>query len=422
MKNYIKRISDGLIENALSRTGGVLVAGAKAVGKTYSSLNFSKSSVNLETKENLQDIIAVDKKLLLNGQTPHLIDEWQVVPELWNIIRHEIDRRNKKGQFILTGSSIPSDMAKFHSAAGRISKIIMRPFSFLELGLSKNQISLAGVLEKEEINFENIEYTEMDVDNVLEKIIIGGWPNNIGITMENAIKNNRDYVDAISDIDIFKFGNKKRDPIRVSRLLESYSKNIATSAKITNITKDVTENYSDMSLTEETVSNYISDLERLMVIENLPAWNTHIRSSAKLRTSPKRHFVDPSLAVAKLGLSKDNLIEDLNYTGFLFESQVLMNIRIYAQNIDAKVYYYLDSFDDEVDIIVEKQNGDFAAFEVKLGAGAVPSASEGLLKFKKKLFPEKLKHLQSLNIITGTGIPFKTKDDINVIPLGVLGI
>jgi predicted AAA+ superfamily ATPase len=418
---YIKRIADGILADKLSYSGATLITGPKFCGKTETAAQQSKSQINLETDPSAATAMASDPRVLLIGAAPRLIDEWQTFPLIRNAVRHEVDERRTAGQFILTGSSTPDDEAeaRLHSGAGRISRIRMRTMTWSELGWSDGSVSLAGLFagEKPESSLR-----ELSVQDIAERLSIGGWPALARDSERTALKKNRDYVDNVIESDISRIAGARRDPARVRRLFESYARNIATPAKISTMVNDSGGASEQVKIDRSTVSAYLNDLSRMMIADDLPAWNTHIRSSAKLRVTPKRHLADPSLAVAALGLSSELLLKELNYMGFLFESLVVHDLRIYAEATDAAAYYYLDTDGDEVDAIIEKRDGRFAAFEIKLGIGAVEDAVVSLNRFRAKLTDAKRKDMVSLNVITGSGISYARPDGVNVISIGALGV
>lgn len=418
---YVKRIADEVLQSSLRHFGAVQIAGPKFCGKTETAKQQAKSQINFQTDPAVSIAMDTDPRVLLIGDNPRLIDEWQDYPLIRNAVRHEVDERSEYGQFILTGSSTPSDevKAKLHSGAGRIARMRMRTMTWSELGWSDNSVSLASILAGEKLKRASI---ETSLQEITKRIVIGGWPEQINASEEVASKRNSAYVDNIIESDISRVKGIRRDPVRVRRIFESYARNIATSAKVSTIITDASNVSESTELDRSTVTAYLDDLTRLMIIDDLPAWNTHIRSSAKLRVTPKRHFADPSLAAAVLSLSSESLIKELNYTGFLFESLVVHDLRVYAEALDTQAYYYLDTDGDEVDVIIETRDGKFAAFEVKLGVGAIDEAVVSLNKFKNKLTDKKQSDLISLNVITGSGFAYTRPDGVNVIPLGALGI
>lgn len=414
---YKERISDIELKRKLKASGAVLIRGAKACGKTESAKQIAKSVLNVDRDENVPALINAAPKRLLLGETPRLIDEWQAQPILWDYIRHEIDDRQKNAQFILTGSANPEESAKMHSGAGRFTIVEMRTMSWQELGFSSGEISLAKLFKGEKIDIDD---KPTDLDFIIGKLLIGGFPTLLNKTIEQATDLNRAYVELLTEVDMSRVSNVRRDPVKVRSLLRSLARNTATMVDITTLESDIREK-ENVGITRPTVYDYLDALNRLMILEDQPAWNTHIRSSHALRKSPKRHFTDVSLAVAVLGADENSLINDLNFTGFLFESLVTHELRVYAQANDAKVYHYRDSSGLEVDSIVQKYNGDWCAFEIKLGTGQINEAAVILTKFVSNLDTKKIKPPSSLNIITGTGISYTRPDGINVISLASLG-
>lgn len=415
--NYKDRISDKELKRKLKASGAVLIKGAKACGKTESAKQLANSVLNVDRDEQVQMLIDTAPNRLLLGKTPRLIDEWQVQPKLWDYIRHEIDDRKKNAQFILTGSANPEESVKMHSGAGRFTIVDMRTMSWKELGFSTGNVSLAKLFEGREIDIVD---NPTDLEFIIEKIIIGGFPTLLNKKISQAKDLNRAYIELLAEVDMSRVSDVKRDPLKVRSLLRSLARNTATLVDNRALETDVREN-EKTGITRPTIYDYLDALGRLMIIEDQPAWNPHIRSSYALRKSPKRHFTDVALAVAALGVDEKALINDLNFTGFLFESLVTHELRVYAQANDAKVYHYRDSSGLEVDSIVQKYNGDWCAFEIKLGTGQIDEAAASLNKFVSVLDTKKIKPPKSLNIITGTGISYTRKDGINVISLASLG-
>ncbi len=414
---YLNRISDSELQRKLESSGALLIRGTKACGKTESAKQFANSTLKLDQDEQVPLLIETAPQRLLLGKTPLLIDEWQIQPKIWNYIRHEIDNRKQTAQFILTGSANPEENVKMHSGAGRLEILDMRTMSWQELGFSSGKISLKNLLEGEIIDIYD-DPTEFEF--IVERIITGGFPALIGKNIQQASDLNRAYVDLLAEVDISRVSNTKRDPVKVRNLLRSLARNTATLVDITTLESDIREKeYNDIS--RPTIYDYLNALDRLMIVENQPAWNTRIRSSSSLRKSPKRHFTDVSLAAAALGANKESLLNDVKFTGSLFESLVTHELRVYAQANDAKVYHYRDSSGLEVDSIVQKYNGDWCAFEINLGIGLIEEAAAKLNKFVSILDEKMVKPPKSLNIITGTGVSYTRKDGINVISLRSLG-
>lgn len=414
---YKKRLSDNELERKLNASGAVLIRGPKACGKTESAKQIAKSELNVDRNEQVSILMNTAPKRLLLGDTPRLIDEWQEQPKLWDYIRHEIDDRKKTGQFILTGSANPEESAKMHSGAGRFTILDMRTMSWQELGFSSGKISLNKLFEGQKIDI----YDEpTDLEFIIEKIVIGGFPTLLKKNVNQAKELNRAYIELLAEVDMSRVSEVKRDPLKVRSLLRSLARSTATLVEISTLEKDIRQKDNN-DISRPTIYDYLDTLNRLMIVEDQPAWNTHIRSSASLRKSPKRHFTDVCLAVSVLGLDKEMLMSDLNFVGFLFESLVTHELRVYGQANDAKVYHYRDSSGLKVDSIVQKYNGDWCAFEIKLGTGQIEEAAVNLQKFVSVLDSKKIKPPKSLNIITGTGISYTRQDGINVISLASLG-
>lgn len=415
--SYRIRITDTELARKLSASGAVLVRGPKACGKTESARRLAKSVLSVDRDPNVPLLMGTAPERLLLGETPRLIDEWQEQPSLWNLIRHEVDQRGEKGQFILTGSANPNDDVRLHSGAGRFTTLDMRTMSWQELGCSTGAVSLGRLLAGETPAFPE---TTATLEHIIERLVIGGFPGLLNATEAQALDVNRAYVELLAEVDISRVSGIKRDPQKVFAVLRSLARNTATLVEMTTLTADVGET-DRMEVSRPTVADYLSALDRLMVTESQPAWNTHIRSSASLRKSPKRHFADPCLAVAALGVDSAALLDDLNFTGFLFESLATHDLRVYAQANDAKVFHYRDSSDLEVDAIVQKRNGDWCAFEIKLGTGQLEEAAANLLKLASVLDSQKVTPPKTLAIITGTGISHLRKDGVCVISIAALG-
>lgn len=414
---YISRISDSELQRKLNASGAVLIRGMKACGKTESAKQFASSIIEFDQDEQVPLFMVAAPERLLIGETPRLIDEWQEYPKIWNYVRHEVDNRHKSAQFILTGSANPEESIKMHSGAGRFTIMNMHTMSWQELGFSSGKVRLKDLFESQKVTIHD---EPMNLESIVERIVIGGFPSLVGKNINQAIEINRAYIDLLTEVDMSRFSNVKRKPDKVKNLLRSLARNSATMVDITSLESDIKEK-ENSDVSRPTIYDYLEALERLMIIENQPAWNTHIRSSSLLRKSPKRHFSDVSLAVAALGAGKESLLKDLKFTGFLFESLAVHELRVYGQANDAKVYHYYDSSGLEVDAIVQKHNGDWCAFEIKLGIGQIEEAAKNLLKFASVLDEKRVDPPKSLNIITGTGQSYTRNDGVNVVSLSSLG-
>ena len=415
--SYIERIIETDLLEKLSASGAVLIKGPKSCGKTATASQYAKSILEMDRDPQVPVIMATNPQLLLAGNTPRLIDEWQEHPEIWNYVRHEVDNRKTKGQFILTGSANPTDDVKLHSGAGRFTIVQMDTMSWQELGYSTGTFKMTDLLQGIPTDFHE---PGISLDFIIDKMLIGGWPALMNGSLKNALNMNRGYVDLLCEVDMSRVSGIKRDPIKVRSLLRSLARNTATLVDNKTLEKDV--KISDKNdLSRNTISEYLDALSRLMILYEQPAFNPHIRSSAFLRKSPKRHLCDTSLTAAALGLEKESLIKDLKYTGFLFESLATHELNVYAKANDANVFHYSDSYGYEVDAIVQKRNGDYAAFEIKLGVGYIDEAAENLKRFAGNIDNIKMDLPKSLNIITGTGMSYRRPDEINVISLASLG-
>ena len=415
--SYIARISDEELKRKLNASGALLIRGMKACGKTQSAKQLAASIISFDQDEQVPLLMETAPQRLLLGDTPRLIDEWQEYPKIWNYVRHEVDHRNKTDQFILTGSSNPEESVKMHSGVGRFTVLDMRTMSWQEMGYSSGEISLGKLLNG--INQQTSD-APTDLEFIVERIIKGGFPGLLNKSLAQAMVINRAYVDLLAEVDMSRVSNVKRKPEKIRNLLRSLARNSSTMVDITSLASDIKEK-ENTDVSRPTIYDYLEALNRLMIIEDQPAWSTHIRSSSSLRKSPKRHFSDVSLAVASLGAGKESLLNDIKFTGFLFESLAVHELRVYGQANDAKVYHYYDSSGLEVDAIVQKYNGDWCAFEIKLGIGQIEEAAKNLLKFALNLDGKRVSTPKSLNIITGTGISYTRNDGINVIALSSLG-
>lgn len=413
---YRPRLADAELRRRLEAAGVVVIEGPKACGKTETARQMAASEVLLDTDVRSREAAEVDPSLLLTGDVPRLIDEWQVEPQIWNHVRRAVDERRDPGQFILAGSAVPADDATRHSGAGRFSRLRMRPMSSLEAGVSGGAISLRALLAGEAGRADD---SGMTIQALVEEISRGGWPGLREAGLDAAMQGVADYVEEVCRTDIRAVDGVRRDPERVRRLLRSLGRNVATSAAQTTLARDATG--AGEPLDEHTVGDYLRALARLFVIEDQPAWEPHLRSRAILRSSPKHHFVDPSLAVAALEADPEALVGDLNLLGLLFESLVVRDLRIYAQAEGRRVRHYRDNKGLEVDAIVEGR-GAWGAFEVKLGGErAIEAAAANLLKFSHRIDSAKLGEPAVLGIVVATGYGYVRKDGVQVIPIGALG-
>lgn len=416
MKGYRPRIADGELSARLGGAGAVVIEGPRACGKTATARNVAVSEALLDTDPNMRKAVSVNPALVLDGDTPRLIDEWQLAPEIWNLVRRAVDDRRKAGQFILTGSAIPTDDITRHSGAGRFTRLRMRPMSLFESGHSSGAVSLARLLSGEPM--EGVR-TDSTIAEIADAIAVGGWPGLQDLRREDALRTIRGYIDEIALADVSRVDDRRRDPDKISKLLASLARNVATHAAATTLAADA--GGSDGPLDDDTVREYLDVLERLMVVENQPAWSPHLRSRRRLRQAPKRHFVDPSLAVGALRATPERLLEDLSLFGLLFESLVVRDLRVYAQAADAGVLQYRDSKGLEVDAIVEGLDGRWAAFEVKLDSSRIDQAAESLLRFARNVDATRIDRPAALGVIVSGGYGFVLENGVQVIPIDALG-
>ncbi len=419
MKKYLSRIADKMLSDKLQAKGAVLIKGAKWCGKTTTALQVAKSSLFMQDPENRSQnltLAELDPTLLLQGETPRLIDEWQLAPNLWDAIRFEVDRRGEFNQFILTGSSLPFADSTFHSGTGRIAHLTMRPLSTWESNDSNGNVSLKSLFRSE----TNVATkTEMNIQDVAFLICRGGWPLAINKPEKIALAQAFDYVDSVIASDISISDGVQKDPQRVARLLRSYSRFISTDAKATNIQEDMLANEVD-TLSLPTLYSYINALRSIFVIEDLPAWNPNLRSKTAVRTSDTRHFVDPSIAVSALGLGPDNLINDLNTMGLLFESMIIRDLRVYADALDGKLYKFRQKDGLECDAVLHLRNGSYGLIEVKLGGSEIDKAAKNLLTLKDRIDTTRMKAPAFLMIVVATGYAYTRTDGVHVVPVGCL--
>lgn len=416
--DYLPRICDTLLEKKMRSSGAVLVVGCKWCGKTMTASQLAKSVLYMQDPDKTSSLLALaDTKpsMLLKGENPRLIDEWQMAPVLWDAVRFEVDRRKGMGQFILTGSAVPIDNATAHTGTGRISRLLMRPMSLFESKESNGEVSLKSLFDGEQ---DVMSLSNMSIEQIAYAICRGGWPASIGVDPEDAVQMSIDYVEAIINQDISRVDGVEKNPARVHLLLRSLARNVATMATNTTILRDVEAN--DMSITFPTLEVYMNALRRIFVIEDQPAWLPALRSKSALRTSSKRHFVDPSIATAVLRIKPDVLLEDFETFGFLFESLCTRDMRIYAQANDGDVFHYRDKTELEADMIVSLRDGRWAAVEVKLGNKQIEEAAENLKKLAAKIDTEKMGKPSFLMVLTGGEYAYRRDDGVFVIPIGCL--
>ena len=413
---YLPRIVDAELETRLAAAGAVVIEGPKACGKTETARRRVASAVLLDVDENARRAAAIDPSLVLAGETPRLVDEWQVEPRIWNHVRRAVDDSGETGRFILTGSSVPAEDLARHTGAGRFSFLRMRPMTLFETGHSNGTVPLAQLMAGEQARSQD---PGLSVRDLAERIAVGGWPAQQGRKVADAARAARDYLAQIRQVDVARVAGTRRDPAKMERLLRSLARNTATEAALTFLAADVGGR--DGPSDRHTIAEYLNILSQLMVVEDQPAWAPHLRSRANLRTSAKRHFVDPSLALAALGAGPERLFGDLNLLGLLFESLVIRDLRVLAQPLDGQVLHYRDSYGVEVDAIVQLADGRWGAFEIKLGAGLVDEGAASLLRFRAAIDTARGGEPAVLGVISGTGYGYMRPDGVAVVPIGALG-
>ena len=420
---YRPRITDNILARKLKGKGAVLIQGPKWCGKTTSAEQTAKSILYMSKPEDVKaNLVAADiaPSKLLQGETPRLIDEWQIAPKLWDAVRFEVDHRNTVGQFILTGSAVPPETDEiFHTGTGRFAWIKMRPMSLFESGESSGEVSLKEMFNQpEKLLAENkIE----SIDRLAFLICRGGWPGAIDMEDDIALEQALDYFDAIVNTDISRVDNVKRDSERAKRLMKSYARNQGTQTAYTVLRDDILANDAE-SLTEDTVYAYTNALRKIFVIEDMPAWNPNLRSKTAIRTSDTRYFADPSIATASLGLGPNDLVKDLNTMGLFFETLCVRDLRVYAESLDGEVYHYRDKSGLECDAVIHLRNGSFGLIEIKLGGDhLIEEGAENLKKFRDKIDTKKMKEPSFLMVLTGTGkYAYRREDGVYVVPVGCL--
>ena len=420
IKNYKPRIIDNMIDEYLKAYGAVCIEGAKWCGKTWSSIYHSNSSIMIGNPEgNFQNkkLAETAPNIVLEGEKPRLIDEWQEVPRLWDAVRYEVDKTAEKGQFILTGSATPNHKGILHSGAGRIGKLRMRPMSLYESGDSTGDVSLQDLCNG---NMKEKLTGEVDLRKIIEFIIKGGWPGNLNVPIERAGLLPESYIDAILDDDVYRIDGVKRDSNKMRLLLRSLARNESTTVTNKTLKRDIKE-IDDEDIDIDTVASYLDIFTRLFILDNQKPFAENIRSFVKVKQSEKRHFVDPSLPCSLLKATPEKLLNDLNTLGFLFEALCERDLKIYAESFRANLYHYQDYKDREIDAVVELENGEWCAFEIKLGANQIDEASENLLKIKDEIKKENGKVPKILCVICGlANAAYKRPDGVYVVPITAL--
>lgn len=422
MKEYRKRIVDELLAKKLKGKGAVLIQGPKWCGKTTTAEQISNSILYMakpDEQEQNKILADLNPSLLLEGAVPRLIDEWQIAPKLWDAARYEIDHRNEEGQFIFTGSSVPANMdSVIHTGTGRFAWLLMRPMSLYESGESTGEVSLKSLFDGN----KNISGTNnLDLEKIAFLVCRGGWPRAIYMEEEVALEQAFDYYKAVVESDVSKVDNITKNPERVKRLMKAYARNIGTQASNETLKNDIIVNDSK-SLDTDTVITYINALKKIFVVEESPAWNPNLRSKTAIRSSNTRYFIDPSIAVAALGLGPKDLITDLNTFGLLFETMCVRDLRVYTESLNGDLYHYRDSNDLECDAVIHLRDGSYGLVEIKLGGDTlINEGAENLKKLQSHLDIDKMKEPAFLMVVTGVGkYAYRREDGVYVVPIGCL--
>lgn len=421
MKAYKERIADRMVAKKLKGKGAVLVEGPKWCGKTTTAEQLAGSVLYMADPDRLKQNLSladISPSLLLKGDVPRLLDEWQIAPKLWDAVRFEVDHRDEEGQFILTGSAVPADHSLItHTGTGRFAWVRMRTMSLFESGESNGQVSLSKLFQGEDIAAVN----ELDIERIAFLVCRGGWPRSTFMEDEIALEQAYDYYDAIVNADISRVDNVQRNPERVKRLMRAYARNQGAQATNTTLKADILANDTE-TLDEDTVFSYINALRAIFVVEDMPAWNPNLRSKTAIRASDTRYFIDPSIGTAALGLGPDDLIGDLETFGLLFETMCVRDLRVYADALGGTVYHYRDKTGLECDAVVHLRNGSYGLVEIKLGGDqAIEHGADTLKTLRDKIDTSKMKAPSFLMVLTGSGgYGYRREDGVCIVPVGCL--
>ena len=420
--NYKKRVADKMLMEQLEAAGVVLIQGPKWCGKTTTAIQSAKSIKFMDWPREMEKNLFMaeeNPEVLLDGEVPRLIDEWQLAPQLWDAARFIVDRRGKPGQFIFTGSAVPADRSLIHhSGTGRFAWLTMRPMSLWESGESNGKISLTDLFAK---HISSAAAPDHSLDDLCYLICRGGWPSSITMNKQAALRQSKNYVAAVCESDISRVDNVKRDASFTRRLLRSYARNQGSQIPVSTICADLSSNEGG-SMSEDTISSYIAALKKIFVIEDMPAWNPNLRSKTAIRTSDTRYFVDPSVATAALGLGPKDLQNDLNTLGLMFETLAVRDLRVYAESIDGDVFHYRDKNGLECDAVIHLHNGNYGLVEIKLGGSKLENeGAESLKKLSRIIDIEKMNEPSFMMVLTGVGsYAYQRKDGVLVVPIGCL--
>lgn len=406
------------MKDKLSYMGALLIEGCKWCGKSTTAKQNAKSIVEFQNPDKKRDYDYINNtkpSLFLDGEKPRLFDEWQMYPVVWDSIRSDVDKTGLIGQYILTGSAKPVEGSTMHSGTGRFTRLLMRPMSLYESKDSDGKVSLKDIIEGKDIVASN----EMTLEDIASYIVRGGWPATLSIDNDNKYKVAKDYVESLIREDVKTVDGIERNSLKMKALLRSLARNTSTPVSKATIIKDIKNEFVD-EMSRTTLDDYLNVLEKLFVLENVNATNLNIRSTVPLRTTSKLEFVDPSIATATLGLTKEDLIKDLNYFVFLFENLCIRDLRIYSELMNGEISYYRDKNDFEVDAILKTDKGKWGAIEIKLGSGYIEEATQNLLKFKEKVDITKNGEPAFLMVLSGSNYSYKREDGVYVVSIGSL--
>ena len=417
MNKYIPRIIDKEIDDLLKIMGAVLIEGCKWCGKSTTGAKHAKSIIELQNPNNQEEYNQINNtkpSLFLNGDKPRMFDEWQMYPVIWDAIRTDVDHTGLKGQYILTGSARPQEGTTMHTGTGRISRVLMRPMSLYESGESTGEVSLMDLFN----NLDIVGESKLSLEDIASIIVRGGWPAAINIKEDIKYRISKEYVKSLIHEEVKNIDGVERNPEKMQSVLRSLSRNIATPVSNATLVNDVKNNF-DNEISRPTLNDYINTLEKLYVIEEIKATNLNLRSKYAIRTTSKKIFVDPSIATATLEITPNDLLNDLNTFGFMFESLCLRDLEIYSQSHGGNITFYRDENDFEIDAILKLSNGKWGAIEIKLGAGYIDEAAKNLLKLKENI-NEKSTPPSFLMVLTASNYSYRRNDGVYVVSIGTL--
>ena len=422
MKKYRKRIADEILARKLEGKGAVLIEGPKWCGKTTTAEQIASSILYMDEPEKKEQNIAMSElnpKRLLKGATPRLIDEWQIAPKLWDAIRFEVDHRGELGQFVLTGSAVPADTKEItHSGTGRFTWLTMRPMSLYESGDSSGEVSLKTLFDGvTEIDGAS----DLDIDRLAFLVCRGGWHQAVDMRDEIALDQAMDYYDAVVRSDINRADDVQKNPEKVRRLMRSYARNQGSQVPNTVLAQDVSAN-DEAFMSDDTVASYVSALQKIFVVEDMPAWNPNLRSKTAIRSSDTRYYIDPSIAAAALGIGPNDLVNDLKTFGFLFETLCIRDLRVFADALNGEVYHYRDKDGQECDAVIHLKNGKYGLIEIKLGGDKlIEEGAKSLKAMEAKIDTDKMNAPSFLMVLIGIGdYAYRRQDGVYVVPIGCL--